>query len=761
MNYLAQSGLDGAAAAAWLLLAIAGPGLWAASREGDLRRIAPEIAALTFWFLGFLTLMSGALSVVRDTVLIFPAATSLLGLVGLWRLRREARRLIPQDAFEWTAVGALALLLGYGFLASLGPELEPDALSYHLPAAVDWAAGRDPYHPQNYPTGYPLLGEAAFAYLARLGRPEAARVFHFLVMMLAVAATAALGRRVADRRTGLLAAVLLAGVPLVIWTGQTANVDALGMLFVLLGLLRLDEHFSDGDARPLYSAGLFFGLAAATGLWNMLYVPLFGAAALGFWLRLARQKKATVGVGLLRVSGFFSFAVVVYGLWALRATFFVGDPLFPLLQRFGDGPGAEFFRFIAEQNQANYGTGHSWLDLLLVGWNVTFAPERFGHLPIGWLLLPLATFGIVTARRTPLLRLTLPVGAVAGLVWFATHQEIRLLAPLLPIAAVLAAAAVVRLVHADLRFPRLRRAAPFVVLALALSGLAPLAAASWPDAGFVTKVHWPLLTGRATRDQVRERFAYNDEWALWRFANAALPDDAKLRGEGAVQGHFWARRKFVDAGRDGGVVSSRLREALEMQQLAEKQTGPWLSIGRPDPAADACVIYTNGYFAITREKKESGGAEEVASPRSMDGSPFSMVDEPSKMKGDENDAFRRPRAEKAREGFVSTTCPIPPLAEAEPYRWVEVASPRDVAERWWIGAQARLLVHPNTRLEIVAPLAAQGVTELTVTAKGHEPARLSITGKQTILPPGTDLTFTAAQTIMIGDTAKSFVVRVK
>ena len=44
----------------------------------------------------------------------------------------------------------------------------------------------------------------------------------------------------------------------------------------------------------------------------------------------------------------------------------------------------------------------------------------------------------------------------------------------------------------------------------------------------------------------------------------------------------------------------------------------------------------------------------------MDGAPFSMVDKPLKMKGDENDVFRRPPADEARDGFVSNLkgCPL-------------------------------------------------------------------------------------------------------
>ena len=51
-------------------------------------------------------------------------------------------------------------------------------------------------------------------------------------------------------------------------------------------------------------------------------------------------------------------------------------------------------------------------------------------------------------------------------------------------------------------------------------------------------------------------------------------------------------------------------------------------------------------------------AASSASPRAMDGSPFSMVDQPLKMKGDENHAFRRPLAEKARDGFFSIPAPL-------------------------------------------------------------------------------------------------------
>jgi hypothetical protein len=663
VTWLRESGLDGALLAAALALAALGAGAMARrGRDNDLRAIL-ERFAVGFGLLGLITLLAGALGIFRRP-LILALMVFVVGLVHLRRNRAALTTLVPRGVFEHVAVAVTLFLFLTSFLAALGPELEPDALSYHLPAAVDWAqTGHDPYNPHNYPTGYPLLVEGIYAWLALAGRPEAARVLHCFAMLLATLATALLGARVAGRRAGVLAATILAGVPMLAWTAQTANTEGFGLLFFVLAILRLDDHLRQGKRGDLVWSAVFLGLCASTKIWNLLFVPLFAAVVFAFWLRLARQKKARLSASWRNAFLFGAAALAVYLPWAVRAYLVAGDPFFPMLVvhlRLRRSPLEHIFAGVREA----YGFGRGWRDLLLIGWRLTFAPERFGNLAIGWLLLPLATFGLFRLRRRPLLALLTPIAGAALLAWFATSQQVRYLAPLFPYAAVLAAAPVLAAAE-----KRARRWLPLAVALLALTGWAPIVRHQWPGAGFTPKVYTTLLTGRATRDQIRERFAYNDEWSLWRFANSTLPANVKILGDGA-QAHWWAKRHFADLYYDpdsfflyffGDRIDTLKPFTLHTHLILN---AAWENRYGEGDRERWCHIYTNGLLVVLERRP--------------------------------NAVYCAPRA----------------LSPEEPFRWLEVASPRDPDGYWWIGARARIMLARGARLEVVAPFAVLGVTKL-------------------------------------------------
>jgi len=685
VTWLRESGLDGALLAAVFALAALGAGALAwRGRDNDPRAIL-ERFAVGFGLFGLLTLLAGALGVFRPP-LIFVLLVFVIGLIHLRKNRAALTTLVPRGAFEYVAVAIILFLFVSTFLAALGPELEPDALSYHLPAAVDWAqTGHDPYSPHNYPTGYPLLVEGVYAWLVLAGRPEAARVLHCFAMLLATLATALLGARVAGRRAGVLAATILAGVPMLAWTAQTANTEGFGLLFFVLAILRLDDHLREGKRGDLVWSAVFLGLCASTKIWNLLFVPLFAAVVFAFWLRLARQKKARLSASWRNAFLFGAAALAVYLPWAVRGFVFTGDPLYPMLVPLWSRWQRYFFDGISHYVAETYGAGHGFAHLLLVGWNLTFLPERFGHLAIGWLLLPLATFGLVRLRRRPLLALLTPIAGVALLVWFATSQQVRYLAPLFPYAAVLAAAPVLAAAE-----KRAWRWLPLAVALLALTGWAPIVRHQWSDAGFAPKVYTSLLTGRATRDQIRERHAYNDEWSLWRFANSALPDKAKIVGDGA-QARLWAKRPFADLNYDpDSYFLYVLRDRINTPGLNTLPTHLVLNAGWENRYGDAegerwCRIYTNGALVVLE---------------------------------------RRPNA---------VDCAPPALSPAEPFRWLDVASPRDPHGYWWIGARARIMLARGTRLEIIAPFSALGVTKLSAKIGEQDASEFEIRERQIIV----------------------------
>lgn len=720
MSFLAESGIDGALIAAAFLLSCLGLGSLVYRRAALNWQTWLEQAAIGLAAFGLLTLALAQLGLFRPWALVFPAACLPFGLRQFWRSRALLDSIRPRTAFERLALASLIWLLGFGLLAALGPEMEPDALSYHLPAAMDFArTGGDPFNPSNYPTAYPLLGEACYAWLALLGRPEAARVLHWLVALLAVLATALMGRRVAGRQGGLLAAVLLAGVPMVVWTAHTANTDCFGMLFFVLAILRLEDHLRRGFSGDALAGAWYAGMAAGVKIWNLLLLPLLAAAVLAFQLRLARQRRVSILPALAFAFLFGSVGVLVYLPWAVRAFALTGDPIYPMLTQLSAGPAGDFFRFVAERVREGYGAGTGLTDLLLIGWRLTFNPELFGHLPIGWLLLPLLAFGLARVRRWPLLALLTPMAGVALLVWFATSQQVRYLAPLFPYAAVLSAAPVMLAAER-------RRWLPALVVVLALSGWGPLALYQWPQAGFVPHV-WPgLLSGETSRDQVRERYAYNDEWSLWRFANAALPDNAAVLGDGA-QARLWAEREFIDLSYDPASFAPVIVRALKESGPLRHRVGYLATTPKREavyaalPGERGCRLYTNGHLVL--RQRLAAGQE----------------------------------------------CRVPPLTANEAYRWLEVASPRDGHGYWWLGERATLLARPGTRLEVIAPFVEQGVRELVICGEGAEEQRITIDDRaEFTLMSSADrpVELTAPHTVNPADlgfagdpTPKSFLVR--
>lgn len=673
MSYLSEAGLLNAAAALLLLLAALGAGhlLW---RRQPLRlQTLLEQCALGLGVFGLAALALAQARLFVPWLLIVVPLFAVVGLFALHKHRTALSALLPQTNFEKIVVAVVALCLGAGLLAALGPELEPDALAYHLPAAQAIAQNSDAFDAHNYPTGYPLLVEALYAWLALPDLAEAARVLHWLTTILAVLATALLGRRIADRQTGALAAALLAGTPLIVWTSQTANTDAFGILFFTLAVLRLDDHFREGRSGDLLIAALFAGLCASVKIWNLMFVPLFAAAVFAFWLRMAKQKKASVVKALIAATTFALTAGVVYLPWALRALAHTGNPVYPMLaSMFTPGEQADFFAYIATHVREGYGLGHGFVDLLLIGWRLTFQPEHFGHLAIGWLLLPLITFGLARLRRWPLLGLLTPIAGVAFLLWFATSQQVRYLAPLFAYAAVLAAAPVT-LAARQSRF----RFLPALIALLALSGWAPLVAAQWPQAGFVPRVHADLLVGKATRDQIREQYAYNDEWSLWRFINTTSSTNETILGDGA-QARWWARRNFVDLSYDPASYVPAIRDTLQNKRPLDHPASLIVTNVANEPrwrnAGDFCLVYTNGLLVVLQRLPEG------------------------------------------------QTCEHRPLSMDEPYRWLTVAGPRDPGGWWWIGERAELLLPgPVAALELLSPFAEKGISELSVQVGDNEP----------------------------------------
>ncbi|HEX7154118.1 MAG TPA: glycosyltransferase family 39 protein [Thermoanaerobaculia bacterium] len=402
-----------ALALALLLVVTAGAGTLAAGRAFSL----PLRAALGLMLWAhalFLLAFFGQLRALPMLVLAGVAVAGGVARGGRLKSHLKARIVIP---------GVIAFAAW--FLLALYPPLAFDETLYHLPfvralaesGELRFLAGlRFPVFPQ--------LHELLCVPLLLLAGDVATHLVSLVEVLLTAALLFDWGRRYAAH-TGVLAATLFLGSPLVIHLATIGYADAALTLFVTAGFYCLDRALlRSTDSASLLLAGLFFGTACSTKYLG----GYFAVAALVLVAILARPR--------IRAAATFAAGCLVTALpTTLWLTVTTGNPVFPFLTRvFGATPWAESLPSVTFATQAK--------QTLALLWSVTFARELVNHQPpltpllgAALLIVIAAALRDVRARGVALLA----AGYVA--IFSFLPQDSRYLVPLLPLVFLAAAAA--------------------------------------------------------------------------------------------------------------------------------------------------------------------------------------------------------------------------------------------------------------------------------------------------------------------------------
>src|SRR2546425_2477711 len=333
-----------------------------------------------------------------------PARPSLSGWVGIVRSLRPHVR--PIDGLALAGVPSIAVLVFYQ--ATFSPIIETDALIYHAPlAALVYYHGGLPWivgggvglsSSANYPQLFSLLGAYYYSwtggvndvYLRQIGAGN---------WCLVVYATFLIGRRLAGRPHGLLAAVLAASVPSFVSYAFLATQETTLVMFGALGFLALLK--APRARHPGYAivGGFLLGSAALTsyqGLYFVLpVVVLYAVALLRRWdLRLRAFRQAEpMKLLLIRVVAAMGGSGPNVRNWLL-----LGDPLYPFYRGLFSSPYlspttmgfAEMEWRSVALNLASYGApaGSYWDFLFQFGTHPSFAPLSLAFAVPAFLILP-------------------------------------------------------------------------------------------------------------------------------------------------------------------------------------------------------------------------------------------------------------------------------------------------------------------------------------------------------------------------------------
>jgi hypothetical protein len=434
----------------------------------------------------------------------------------------------------WGACSVLALFCA--FVAALAPESQYDAVWYHLAYPQRYlAAGYLVDLPADYVSLFPMTVELWFGYGLALGGTAAAVLQHFALLPLIAAATYACARRFAPVASPWLAVALVVTVPTVIFEASTAYIDLAMMLFITLAVYALLRYLAAQQLQWLLLAALNLGFALASKHLALLAALLLVAGLLlGLWRQRAGWRKMA---GAALILGGISLLLALP--WYVRSYLATGNPVFPVLHLVFGAPPARWDAMTEAGSRGfleAFGRARTLPNLLALPWDMTMHAHDYGGTlgPLFLLLLPL----LVLRRLRGALPWLASGAALFMLLWASpvSSFQLRHLLPIVPILAVLAAAAFSRAVAlgrsvGGQHMPSLLAGGVAVLMVLNIPPFTILHQGDQAGAqGWLTSVLHVLPVSVVIGGEAQDTYLARQirSYAAWHFAEQTLPPEARV-----------------------------------------------------------------------------------------------------------------------------------------------------------------------------------------------------------------------------------------
>ena len=451
--------LVGLAYAAGSLLFLRRLGDWRAFGERFLFAVPLGMGAV-----GFVLFALGLAGLFRQPVFVGLMALGVPGLALLvWDLasaRRSAGAGSPprqqRDLLALVSglfLGVIAFCTLIGALAPPG-GMEWDALSYHLAAPKTYLReGRIFYIPYDHHSNFPFLVQMLYTAMLGLGSDVGAKLIHWLCGVLCVAAVYAFASRHyapegRAKRVGLLAALIAASQPILLWEATIAYVDLATALYTWLSLYALFNaaqavKAENGQSvRWMVLSAVLMGFALGTkltvlGFWGLMLVGILG------WhlFTTGRWAKETIPHAAL----WAALSLAIGAPWLVKSYAYTGSPVYPYFYgvfggKYWNAENAAQY----ERDQATLGIGKSPVDMILAPWQATMPGTAAEFNEYGYTFTPVLVGLLLAApfvwRRFSRVGVMLALFCAASYVfWFILMQQARYILPLIPALALVGA----------------------------------------------------------------------------------------------------------------------------------------------------------------------------------------------------------------------------------------------------------------------------------------------------------------------------------
>lgn len=492
------------------------------------------LAGLLGWMQPWLYLSSAALSL------------ALLGwhwpwVLRAWRTFRDRPR-SQLSGYERCVVLALAIGFVLILIPSLTPEVEYDALGYHLSTLTDYRkAGEVVFLPHNSLASLPSLTEMLYLWGITLGDSSCAKLIHGAFALLIVSGLIALGKELQNRSVGLTAAALFCLLPYITTLAETARVDLATAFYGFLAGVALQRYLLDSTPAGRLGSGSDPDRSETSFLW-------MAALASGFSMATKYTGAAVVLVPCLvllpmhlrgRRLGFSFFAFLLMAAipilpWLAKNYAFTGNPVYPLAQELFHGGTTSAAPF----SGPSFDRPSDWATLVRGAWD--FSVKDAYASPVLLLFAPLC---VLFCRPTAAWRFCACFAGLIYLFWFLlTGREWRWFCPALPWFALMGARAIAAL-EQDRVTGFLARAALAVTLAFNLGLSFLISALDHSDPGRSP----PVMTKLAVfLGHVSPRDYVNEFFGAIGWMNDHLPDNTCVLYVGEHR-TFYARHRTLSS----------------------------------------------------------------------------------------------------------------------------------------------------------------------------------------------------------------------
>jgi hypothetical protein len=431
---------------------------------------------------------------------------------------------VKNRAADIFLLSLISVYLIVNLIGALAPEIEVDALVYHLYIPKVYIQNhRLVYIPYEFRAAFPLGIEMLFTLAMLLRDSILAKLIHFALGVLSLLATYSFGKKYMGGRAGLLAATVFYTVSVVGWSSTTAYIDLGTTFFTILEIFALANWWRSRGDRWLAVAAIMCGLAMSTK-----YLGVFGLVILiaGILLKLSFTSGRDTLVALRTILIYAFISILMVSPWLIRNYVFTRNPVYPFFNNVFKSPLMPPINPIFDRHR--FGMGDDVLTkYVLSPWNVTLHGERYGGVigPIFLTFLPL----LLVVRVDKLIKCLLLFCGIFFILWLVTFPIIRYLMPIMPFLSLIVSYVINHLVSWDKRGNAVLSTEVVAVTAatlfLNLPFFHPLWQREW-NPGIVRHVPFEVVLGIESREHYLSRQIGSYE--VFQYVNRYLPPEARI-----------------------------------------------------------------------------------------------------------------------------------------------------------------------------------------------------------------------------------------